>query len=310
MPVGFDLEHHLYQPHGLQGFMEGLGGLIGHLFADAGDFQQLLPSGGFRFFRHLPRQRGVAPGKIAHGPQHDQHGLIEYVFIDVFRDAQVQLGAQLIHPRLKAAQPRFQKLGIVHREVGVARVQLALHSEQASLHIDGHLVGNQGVAPGAQVVVPPEGRDAPQVLLGRLRDVKHVAVPLFKRVQLVHHEVQRIFREYGRVTVGGGLVARQQGLVLDIDRHVLQYVLQHQRPAHHRGLMPVGAISLRAEDSPLRVDAGLSLQHGFTVSPHAFGQFAKVSVCHRNDPLNDMVIRVNEQIIAVAGLRVNIAFYL
>ena len=278
--VGFDLQHHLDQPDRLHGLVESFGRLIRHLVADAGQLQQLLTAGGGGGPGQLAGQLGIAVREGPHGLQHDQHSLVEHVPVDAAGLAQVQLAFELPDPLLIALQAHAQHLGVVHRQVGVAGVQLALHAEQAGLHVHGHLVRHDGPTPGPQAVVLPEGGDGAQGFLGLFGNVEHVAVPLLEQVQLVDDEAHRVLREHGGVPVGGGLVARQQALVLDVDGHLLQDVLQHQRPAHHRRLVAVGLIDLGTQQGALGVHIGLLLQYGFTVSVHALRQAAEAGLVH------------------------------
>ncbi len=96
---------------------------------------------------------------------------------------------------------------MVHGQVGVAGVEFAFHAKEAGLHEDGDLLGQQGLAAGAQVVVLPEGGDGADLVFGFLGDVEDVAVALLEEVQLVEHEFQGVLREHRRVAVLGGLVA-------------------------------------------------------------------------------------------------------
>ena len=153
--------------------------------------------------------------------------------------------------------------------MGVARVELALHAEDAGLHKDADLVRQKRLASGAKIVVFPERRDVAQLLLGLLGDVKHVAVPLFKQIQLLEHKAHRVFREDRRVYVFRGLIAGQKRLILNINGHVLQNVLEHPRPCHDAGLILVLAIGLRCQNGTLGVDIRLFIQHFLTECLHA-----------------------------------------
>ena len=275
--VGLDLEYQLDEPYGLHRLPEGPGGLIGHAGAGVGQLQQLGAAGGVgRGVRQLLRQGGVAQGEAADGVDDDEHRFVEHVFVDGIGVGQIQGSLGLAGAALVAGQALGQYAAVVHRQVGVAGVELALHAENAGLHEHADLVGQQGAAAGAKVVVLPEGGNGAELALGVLGDVEHVAVALFKCVQLVHDELQGVLGEDGGIAVLGSLVARQQGLVLDVDGHFVQDVLQHQRALHDAGLVAVRLVGLCGQNGALRVDVGFLVQDLLAEGLHAGRQCAEV----------------------------------
>ena len=165
---------------------------------------------------------------------------------------------------------------MVDGEVRVAGVELALHAEETRLHEDGDLVGEKRHAAVAQGVVLPEGRDAADAPLVLVGDVEHVAVALLERVQLVEHEAQGVLREDRRVAVLGGLVAGEEGLVLDVDAHVVEDVREGKRATHDGGLVLRLAVGLGAEHGALGVDERPLVEDLLAEGPHACGQCPEV----------------------------------
>ena len=276
--VGLDLQDELDEPDGLHGLAEGAGGLVGHAVAGLGDLAQL---GGARLvllgLRHLAGERGVASGKAAHRGDHHEDGLVEDVLVDGVRVGEVEGGPARADALLVAGKAVGEHALVVDCQVGVAGVELALHAKEAGLHVDLDLVGQKRLPTGAQVVVLPEGREVTELLLGLLGDVEGVAVALLEGVKLVQDELHRVLGEDGGVPVLGGLVARDEGLVLDVDRHVVEDVLEHERALHHVGLVLVGAIGLGGQHRALGVDVGLLVEHLLAERLHAGRELSEVA---------------------------------
>ena len=172
----------------------------------------------------------------------------------------------------------------------VAGVELALHAKEAGLHVDLHLVGNQRHALVAQGLSLPEGGDVADLPLGLLRDVKDVAVALLKEVQLLEHKAQRVLGEDRCRLVGTGLVAGDGRLGLDVDGHVVEDVLEHQRAAHDRGEMLGLTVGLGGEDGALGVDVGLLVDDLLAVGLHARGELTEMrDVLHGVPFLSDTI---------------------
>ena len=170
---------------------------------------------------------------------------------------------------------------MVDGQVRVAGVELALHAKDARLHEDRDLVGQQRLTASAQVVVLPEGGNVTHALLVLLRHVEHVAIALLELVELVDDEAQGVLGEDRSVAVLGRLVARDERLVLDVDRHVIEHVGEGQCTAHDGRLVLGAAVGLRVEHGALCVHEGLLVEHLLAVGLHALGQGAKVlSVLH------------------------------
>ena len=150
----------------------------------------------------------------------------------------------------------------------IARVELALHAKDAGFHEYTDFLRQKRLTSGAKIVIFPERRDVAQLLLGFLRDVEYVAVPLFKQIQLLEHKAHGVFREDRRVHVLGRLIAGKQRFVLNIDRHVLQDLFEHKRPCHDAGLILIFLISLRCQNGALGIDVRLFVQHFFTECLH------------------------------------------
>ena len=150
----------------------------------------------------------------------------------------------------------------------IARVELALHAKDAGFHEYTDFLRQKRLTSGAKIVIFPERRDVAQLLLGFLRDVEYVAVPLFKQIQLLEHKAHGVFREDRRVHVLGRLIAGKQRFVLNIDRHVLQDLFEHKRPCHDAGLILIFLISLRCQNGALGIDVRLFIQHFFTECLH------------------------------------------
>ena len=267
--VGLDLKDELDEPDRLDGLAEGLRRLVGHLCADAAHFQKLCASCAVSFlFSKLPCQRAVSKRKGAHGVDHDQHSLVEHGLVDAVRVSQIECGKTSSGTPFISAKSLFQNSGIVDCQMRIARVELALHAKDAGLHKDADLVRQKRLTSGAKIVVFPERRDVAQLLLGFLRDVEYVAVPLFKQIQLLEHKAHGVFREDRRVHVLGRLIAGKQRFVLNIDRHVLQDLFEHKRPCHDAGLILIFLISLRCQNGALGIDVRLFIQHFFTECLH------------------------------------------
>ena len=279
MAVGLDLQDELDEPDGLNGLAEGASGLVGHAVAGLGDLAQL---GGARLVllggRHLAGEGGVAPGEAAHRGDHHEDGLVEDVLVDGLRVGEVERGLERADALLVALEAVREHAGVVHGQVGVTGVELALHAEDAGLHVDLDLLGQKGLAAGAQVVVVPEGREVAELLLGLLRDVEDVAVALLEGVELVDHELHRVLGEDRGVPVLGGLVARDERLVLDVDRHVVEDLLEHEGALHHVGLVLVLAVGLRRQHGALGVDVGLLVEHLLAERLHARRELSEVAL--------------------------------
>ena len=282
MAVGLNLQNELDEPYRLHCFPEGGGGLVGHLGADAGHFRQLCPAGWVLFLcGHFACQLCIALGKVLHGLNNDEHGFVEDVLVNAVRGGEVKGFLELPGALFVACQALCQKALVVHRQMGITGVELALHAEDAGFHKDADFLRQQGFPAGPEVVVLPEGGQLPQGRLGLLGDVENIAVPFFELVQFLQHELHGVFREDRGVAVFGGLVPCQQALVFNVDGHVVQDVCQHQGPLHDRGLVLVFPIGLGGQHSPLGIDKGLFLQHFLPEGLHSWGQGAKVgSVFH------------------------------
>ena len=266
--VGFNLQDQLNKPGGLHRLVEGLRRLVRNFLADSGNFQQLGLSGLCCGYCLFTGKGGIAAGEVLHGIDDDQHSLVELILGDGFRLSQIQILFVFPGAALKVLQTQLQHIGIVHDDVCIACVQLAFHSEEAGVHIDLHLFGNQHLATGTEVVVLPEGGNGAQLLFGFFGDVEYIAVPLLEQVQLIHNEFQSVLRENRSILVRGCLVAHQNSFILDIDGHFLKDVLQHQRPLHDRALMYIGLVAFRCQQRTLGIDIRLFIQDTFPEGLH------------------------------------------
>ena len=199
----------------------------------------------------------------------DEGGL---VLVDGFRLCQIQIRLELPGAGFITLQSQPEQAFVVHGQVGIARVQLAFHAEEAGVHVDLHFFRHQRLAAGAEIVVLPEGGDVPQLLFGLFRNIEDVAVTLLEEVQLVHDELHGVLREDRCAAVHRGLVADEDRLIFNVNIHPGQNVLEHQRPLHDRGLVHVLFISFRGQDCALRVDVGLLVQDALAVCLHSGGK--------------------------------------
>lgn len=178
--------------------------------------------------------------------------------------------------RTRASQAFLEQPLVVDGQMRVAGVELAFHAKHAGFHEHLHSVGNERLAFGAEVVVVPKRGDRAKLRLRFVGDVKNVPVALFKQVEFVEHKLERVFRENGRVAVFGRLVAGQQRFRFDINRHLVQDLLQHQRPHHDLRLVLILLIRLGCQHGALGVDIRFLVEHRFAKGVHPFGQRAKV----------------------------------
>ena len=177
---------------------------------------------------------------------------------------------------LVAAKAIFEHARVIDRQMRVTGVEFALHTEDAGLHEDGHLVGQQGLAAAAQIVVVPEGGDVSNRLFVIIGHVEHITVALLELVEFVDHKTQGVLGKDRGIAVLGGLVAANQRLVLDVDAHVVQYVRKGQGTTHHRRLVLRLAIRLRVEHGPLSIHEGPLIEHLLAECLHASGKRSEV----------------------------------
>ena len=151
----------------------------------------------------------------------------------------------------------------------VSGVELSFHAEEPGVHVDLHLFRHQCLAAGSEVVVLPKRSDLAQLLLSLFRNIEDVAVALLKQIQLVHDELHRVLRKDRRAAVDGGLIADQDRFILNINIHLCQNILQHQRSLHDRGLIQILLIGFRSQDRALCVDVGFLIQDALAVCLHS-----------------------------------------
>ena len=289
--VGLDLQDQLDEPHSLHCLVESLGRLIRDLIADAGDLKKFGSPGLLRCCCLLAGQRRKALCESLDRIDHDQNGFIELVLVDGFRLSQVQPCLELSCAVLISFQTDLQHVAVVHCKVCVSCVELALHAKEPCVHVDLHLFRHKRLAAGAEVVVLPERSDLAQLLLGLFRNIEDVAVSLLKQVKLVHDELHRVLREDRRSAVDGGLISDQNGLVLNINIHLCQNILQHQRSLHDRRLIQILLIGFCGQDSTLCVDIGFLIQDALAVCLHSGCQGSEMCfVFHLASPLFSFTI--------------------
>ena len=284
--VRFDLENHLGEPDGLDGLAEGGRRLVGNARADGGHPLELRFARGVRLRLGLPRsERGIAQREAADGVDHDEDRLVEDVLVDGVGVSEVERRLGSARALLIALKPFAKQTLMIDGEMGVAGVELALHSEDARLHEDGDLVRQERLAASAQVVVLPEGRDVAELPLGLLGDVEHVAVALLELVELVDHEAKGVLGEDGGVAVLSRLVAADEGLVLDVDRHLVEDPLEHERAPHDGRLVLARLVGFCGENRTLGVDEGFLVEDLLAEGLHATSQYSEVlPVLHCSAP--------------------------
>ena len=284
--VGLDLQDQLDEPDGLHGFVESLCRLIRHLAADAGDFEKFGSPGAFCRCCLPAGQRREALRESLHSINHDQDSLVELVLVDGGRLCQIQFCLQLPGTVFIAFEAGPEHAGVVHCKMRVTGVEFAFHAKEPRIHIDLHLFGDQGLSAGPQVIVLPERGDLLQLPFGLFRNIENIAVTLFKQIQLVQDELHRIFREDRRAAVHRRLIADQDRLVFNIDIHLCQNILQHQRPLHDRRLMQILFIGFCSQDSTLCVDIRFLVQDALTIRLHSGRQGSEMRfVFHLASPL-------------------------
>ena len=249
--------------------MEGLGRLIRDLIADAGDLEKFGSPRLLRCCCLLAGQRRKALRESLHSIDHDQDCLVELVLVDGFGLGQIQLCLELSCAVLISFQTDLQHVAVVHCKVCVSCVELALHAKESGVHVDLHLLRDQRLTAGAEVVVLPEGSDLAQLLLSLFRNIEDIAVALLKQVELIHDELHRVLRKDRRAAVDGGLISDQNGLVLNIYIHFCQNILKHQRSLHDCRLIQILLIGFCSQDSTLCVDVGLLIQNALAVCLHS-----------------------------------------
>ena len=270
--VGLDLQDQLDKPHSLHRLVESLCRLIGNLVADACNLEKFGLPWLLCSLRLLSRQGRKALCESLHSIDHDQDCFVELVLVDGFGLCQIQRRLERLRTLLIALQAGLQHIAIIYCQVGVAGVELTLHAEESCIHIDLHLFRNQRLSAGAEVVVLPEGSDLAQLLLSLFRNIEDIAVAFLKQIQLVQDELHRVLRKDRSAAVDRGLVADKDCLVFNINIHLGQNVLQHQRSLHDRRLIEILLIGFRSQDCALCVDIGLLIKDALAIGLHPGGQ--------------------------------------
>ena len=124
-----------------------------------------------------------------------------------------------------------QDPGIVHRDVTDAVKEIVAHGEHtAALGVLGFL-GHQRSRPLIAGLPVPVGEQLAKRLLLVLRDQEHVTSPLLQPVKLRFKPLTGELGENGRRARLRTLVADDQFIILDKDRHLGQDLLQRLCPA-------------------------------------------------------------------------------
>ena len=277
MAVGLDLQDSLHEPHALDRLAEAGRGLPGHAGADGRHPLQLraadrIGAGGCL----LGGKAGVTLRPAVHGVEDDKDGGVEDVLVQGVGVGEVEgclggAGALGV-----AAQAPAQEARVVDGQVGIAGVELALHAKEARLHKYVNLMGQERTALLAQGPALPEGGDGAELGLCLLGDVEDVAVAQLEGVQLVDHEAHGVLGEDGRVHVLAGLVAGQEGLVLYVDGHVVEDLLEHAGATHDGRLGQVLAVGLGGKERTLGLHVGNLVEHLLAEGGHAGREGAKV----------------------------------
>ena len=287
MAVGLDLQNQLDKPDGLHRLPECSGTLIGNLGADAAELQQFLPSCAVRLLLcQLLRQLGIAVRKNTYRVNHRENCVVKDILVKAVRVGKVQgllaaAGALLVTPQTLLQNPL-----VIHRQVGITGVQLALHAEDTGFHEHIHGFWQQCLSPVPEGVVVPEGGNGAQLVLGLLGDVEHIPVPLFKQVQLLQYEAHGILRENGGIFVLGCLIACNQSFVLDVDGHIFQDGFQHPGPDHDSGLVLILPVGLGGQNRTLGIHIGLFIQNLLPEGLHPGCEGAEGVQLHNVPPFN------------------------
>ena len=157
-----------------------------------------------------------------------------------------------------------------------AGIQLSFHAKDTGLHEYADLIRQQSLTTCPQIVVIPERCDRTQLLLCFFCDIEDIAIPQLKLIQLIDDKAHRILRKNRRIAVLGSLIAGQQRLILNIDAHMSQNMLQHQCPFHHIWLILMCPISFCYQQRALSIDIRLFIQDFFTEGLHTLRQRTKM----------------------------------
>ena len=285
MPVAFNLQDDMNEPHGLHGFAERVGGVIRHLFADAGNFFEFGFAFGVGFFGgNFGGKFGVTQSEFAHGVQHNQHGFVKNILVDCVGLRQVKFGLQVTHAVFVAEQTFIDDAFVINCKMSVARVEFAFHAERRQ-HVQ-NFFGQQSHAAVVQTIIFPERRDFAKLTFGFFGDVKNVAVALFKLVEFVDDKTHCVFGENRRVTIFRRLVADDKRFVFDVNRHVFEDVFQTECAFHDGRLILIRTVSLRHEYGAFGVDVRFLVERFFAKSLHSLRQRPEMfAVLHKRHSL-------------------------
>ena len=273
MTVGFDLKDQLDEPDGLYRFFKGRSRFIRNSCADPGHFFQLGFSCRIGFlFRHFRSQSTVSLCEFAHGFDHDQDCLVEYILVNGFRIRKIKTRFQGSCSLFVSLQTFLQHLFIIHSQMCITRIQLPFHSEDACFHKYGHFIRKQRLTSGSEVVILPERSDGSQLLLCLLGDIENVTVSFLEQIQLIHDEFQCVFRKYRSISVFGCLIAGQQRFIFNINGHVFENLFQHQCSHHDARLIFILFICLCRKNSTFRIYIRFFIQNFLTECLHSFCQ--------------------------------------
>jgi len=226
--VGLDLQDHVQHPHALHRLVECLGGLHRHLAADARHFQKFRRPLGVGLFRLPLGQIREAQRVGLHRVQRDQDRAVEVALLQVLKPVQLERIQRGLRVRADARQPLFERAAVVHRDVRVARGDVALGLDDAQVVVKARALGEGCVALVLKRAALPVGVDfVAQDALVLLGDGEAVAVALVYEVQLLDHPIHRVFGEDGRGAVAAGLISQEQRVGVDVDGHVPKHVVQH-----------------------------------------------------------------------------------
>ena len=277
MAVRLDLEDQLDEPDGLHGLAERGRRLVRHARRDAAHLAEF---GATRLVRRLLGElrckMAVALRKVFHGVDDDLYSLIKDVLVDGIGIREIERCSRGLRARFVTFEAFFEDAFVVDGEMRIAGVQLALHTEDARLHEDADLVRQQHAAAVAERVVLPERRDAPQLFFRFFCNIEDIAVALLEQVELIHDEFHRVLWEDRRVAVLRRLVAAEERLVLNVDRHVAEDRLEHAGAQQHARQVAVLLVHPRRDDGALRVDVRFLVEYFLAEGLHARRQSSEM----------------------------------
>ena len=154
--------------------------------------------------------------------------------------------------------------------MGITRGEVSGGLDDGRILQIAQLLCHQGPSTVPEHLALPPGGNLLQLCLMLLCNIKGISRTFIKLIHLLRKPVHRIFRKDRRCTVTGGLVAHNQFALINKDGHLLQGLLQGQRPFNNHRLIFIFPVDLGIEACPFCTNSGFCTQYFF---PQVYNTF-------------------------------------